>query len=240
MPKIVWDAAGQHFYETGTDHGVLYIQNSDGAYPKGVPWNGLTAVSESPSGAEPTDLWADNIKYASIRSAETFGATIEAYTYPEEFAVCDGSAELTKGVYVGQQSRQPFGFSYRTKVANDTATESDDGYKIHLIYSATASPSEKAYQTVNDSPEAITFSWELTTTPVPVEGFKPTSTLVIDTLKAPKAFVDKLEEALYGTDTLEAHLPTPDEIIAMIKETVPDTGGSEDSGTDEVQRAIFG
>lgn len=231
MAKIVWDAAGEHFYETGTDHGVLYPQSADGTYPKGVPWNGLTAVSESPSGAEPTDLWADNIKYASIRSAETFGATIEAYTYPEEFAVCDGSAELSKGVYVGQQARQPFGFSYRTNVANDTATEEDDGYKIHLIYSATASPSEKAYQTVNDSPEAITFSWELTTTPVPVEGFKPTSTLVIDTRKASKAFVQKLEEVLYGTDTLEPKLPSPSEIIEMIKETSENGTGEEDTQT---------
>lgn len=173
MAKLVWDKTGERYYETGVNRGVLYPQDSHGKYPKGVVWNGLTAVTKSPGGAEASDYYADNIKYASIRSAETYGATIEAYTYPDEFAACDGSAEITQGVMIGQQSRKPFGFAYRTLIGNDTASEEDDGYKLHLVYNSTASPSEKAYQTINESPEAITFSWEITTTPVDISGYKP-------------------------------------------------------------------
>lgn len=226
MSKLVWDKSGERYYETGTDRGVLYVQAADGTYPKGVVWNGITAVTESPSGAETTDLWADNIKYASLRSAETFGCTIEAYTYPDEFMECDGSKEVAPGVYIGQQSRNTFGFSYRTKVGNDTATESDDGYKLHLVYGATASPSEKAYQTVNDSPEAITLSWEVETTPVNVEipgeqEFKPTATLTLNTLKMSAAAIKEIEDILYGTVDQEARLPLPAEVIQiMAKYTV--------------------
>lgn len=223
MSKIVWDATGERFYETGVNHGVLYTQKADGTYNNGVAWNGLTAVTESPDGAESTDLWADNIKYASLRSAETFGATIEAYTYPEEFAACDGSAALDDGVYIGQQSRTPFGFCYRTEVGSDTmAADSDAGYKIHIIYNATASPSEKAYETINDSPDAITFSWEIDTTPIPVTGHKPTATLVIDSTKISAENLALIEDKLYGTDAgtgttaTEPTLLTPDEILDLI------------------------
>ena len=214
---IEWDAAGKRFYENGTDRGVLYPMDAQGAYTKGVAWNGLTAVTESPEGAEPTDLYADNGKYATLRSTETFGCTIEAYTYPEEFAECDGSAQIAKGVFAGQQDRRGFGFSYRTNVGNDTATTSDDGYKIHLVYGCTASPSEKSYATVNDSPDAITFSWEVKTTPVNVAGYKPTATLVIDTRFADAEKVKQLEDMLYGTDnTAYAKLPTPAEVIELM------------------------
>lgn len=225
MSKIIWDNTGERLYETGVNHGVLYTQKADGTYNNGVAWNGLTAVTESPDGAESTDLWADNIKYASLRSAETFGATIEAYTYPEEFAVCDGSAEIFEGVYVGQQSRTPFGFCYRTEVGSDTmAADSDAGYKIHIIYNATASPSEKAYETINDSPDAITFSWEIDTTPIPVSGHKPTATLVIDSTKIPSEKLTLIENKLYGTDAdteagttaTEPTLLTPDQILDLI------------------------
>ncbi len=213
MPKLEWDKTGERFYESGTKRGVLYVQNNDGSYGNGVAWNGLTAVSESPSGAEPTDLYADDAKYASMRSAETFGATIEAYTYPDEFAQCDGSAELVPGVMVGQQARKAFGFSYVTQVSNDVNL---DAYKIHLVYGATASPSEKAYTTINDSPDAITFSWTVETTPVNVTGMKPTSTIVIDTRKLDSGKVKAIEDILYGTDSAEARLPLPDEVKTII------------------------
>lgn len=216
MAKLVWDKTGERLYETGVSHGVLYVQDSTGAYPTGVAWNGLTAVTESPSGAEATPLYADDIKYLELRSAEEFGATIEAYTYPKEFEACDGSAELAEGVTIGQQDRQTFGLCYRTIVGNDVK-KNDLGYKLHLIYGATASPSEKGYQTVNDSPEAITFSWEVTTTPINVDGFKPTSSLTIDSTKVDKSKLGTLEEKLYGTESAEATLPTPDEVAAIFK-----------------------
>lgn len=219
MAKLEWDKVGERFYETGTSKGVLYPQDNKGTYPKGVVWNGLISVSESPSGAEASDLYADDIKYATLRSAETFGCTIEAYTYPDEFASCDGSKEVTDGVFVGQQARNSFGFSYRTVIGNDTSTEEDDGYKIHMVYGATASPSEKAYSTINDSPEAITFSWEVTTTPVNVPGSKPTATLIIDSRKADKDKLAALEEILYGSESKEARLPLPEEVINLFKET---------------------
>lgn len=222
MAKLVWDAVGERFYETGASKGVLYPQDA-GAYPKGVAWNGLTAVTESPGGAEPNDLYADDIKYATLRSAETFGGTIEAYTYPTEFGLCDGTMtpENVEGVLVGQQPRTSFGLSYVTKIGNDTTD--DLGYKLHLVYGATASPSEKAFATINDSPEAITFSWEFTTTPVSIAGFKPCATLVIDSRKADSEKLAALEAVLYGDDTNEPHLPLPDEVITMFKKT----GGSE-------------
>lgn len=216
MAKLVWDKTGERLYETGVSHGVLYVQDSTGAYPAGVAWNGLTAVTESPSGAEATPLYADDIKYLELRSAEEFGATIEAYTYPKEFEACDGSAELAEGVTIGQQDRKAFGLCYRTIVGNDVK-KNDLGYKLHLIYGATASPSEKGYQTVNDSPEAITFSWEVTTTPINVDGFKPTSSLTIDSTKVDKSKLDALEAKLYGTESAEATLPTPDEVAAIFK-----------------------
>lgn len=225
MAKLVWDQAGERLYETGTDHGVVYPQDNSGAYPKGYAWNGLTSVSESPSGAEPTDLWADNIKYLSIRSAEEFGATIEAYTYPDEFAVLDGSAELTEGVMIGQQTRKAFGFCYRSRVGNDIQFE-EHGYKLHLIYGCTVSPSEKAYQTINDSPEAITFSWEMTTTPVAVTGYKPTASMTIDSTKftgAKADYLQDLEDVLYGTATEDARLPLPDEVLAILSGSSTDT-----------------
>ncbi len=215
MAKIVWDKAAEHFYETGVDHGVLYPQKDDGSYDKGVAWNGLTAVTESPSGAEATDLYADNIKYLSLLSAETFGATIEAYTYPDEFAKLDGSAELSEGVMIGQQARSAFGLCYRTQVGNDVKG-SDYGYKLHIIYGAKASPSEKAYSTINDSPEAITFSWELSTTPVSIDGFKPTASLVIDSTKVGATKMAKLEAKLYGTDAGPSGSPAATEPTLLL------------------------
>ena len=216
MAKLVWDQSGQRFYETGVKNGVLYVQDESGAYPKGVAWNGLTAVTESPSGAEATPLYADDIKYLELYSAEEFGATIEAYTYPEEFEVCDGSAEVASGVVIGQQARKAFGLCYKTVIGNDVKGN-DLGYKIHLIYGCKAAPSEKAYQTINDSPEAITFSWEVTTTPVNVEGFKPTSTLVIDSTKVDAEKLAAVEAKLFGSASEEAMLPLPDEIVDMMK-----------------------
>ena len=213
---IEWDAAGKRYYENGTDRGVLYVMDELGAYGVGVPWNGLTAVTESPDGAEPTDLYADNQKYATLRSAETFGCTIEAYTYPDEFMACDGSAQIAKGVYAGQQERQGFGFAYRTNIGNDTATKSDDGYKIHLVYGCTASPSERSYETVNDSPDAITLSWEVTTTPINVAGYKPTATLVIDSRVADTTKLAALEAKLYGSETTDPMLPLPAEVIELM------------------------
>ena len=183
MAKIVWDKSSERLYETGVKNGVLYVQGTGGTYPKGVAWNGLTAVTESPSGAEPTPLYADDITYLNLLSTEEFGATIEAYTYPDEFAECDGSKSLAAGVYIGQQARKAFGMCYKTTLGNDTEGN-DHGYKLHIIYGALAAPSEKAYETINDSPEAITFSWEISTTPVNVKGSKPTATIVIDSTKA--------------------------------------------------------
>ena len=222
MAKLVWDKTGERFYETGVKQGVLYIP-TDGVYSKGVAWNGLTAVTESPSGAEATALYADDIKYLNLLSTEEFGATIEAYTYPDEFAVCDGSAELTKGVTIGQQKRSTFGLCYKTTIGNDT-DGNDHGYKLHIIYGALATPSEKAYSTINDSPDAVTFSWEITTTPVNVTGQKPTASLVIDSTKADKTKLEALEAILYGKDPTseEAHdgveprLPLPDEIKTLM------------------------
>lgn len=214
MSKLVWDQTGERYYETGVSKGVLYPQVA-GAYPKGVAWNGLTAVTESPSGAEATPMYADDIKYLNLMSVEEYGATVEAYTYPEEFAECDGSAAIATGVYIGQQTRKPFGMSYRTVLGNDVENNAH-GYKIHIIYGAMAAPTEKAYATINDSPEAITFSWELTTTPVAVEGFKPTASVTIDSTKVDAEKLALLEEALYGTEEKEAYLPLPDEIITLL------------------------
>lgn len=216
MAKLVWDETGKRLYETGVSKGVLYVQADDGTYGNGVAWNGLTAVNESPSGAEATPLYADDIKYLELTSTEEYGASIEAYTYPEEFEQCDGSAELGAGVTIGQQPRKPFGFCYRTLIGNDVKNN-DYGYKIHIVYGAKAAPSEKAYQTVNDSPEAITFSWELTTTPVNVEGHKPTACVTIDSTKVDAAKLTSIEEALYGSDTKEPKLLLPDEIAAILK-----------------------
>lgn len=217
MAKIVWDQSGQRLYETGVKMGVLYVQDASGAYPKGVAWNGLTAVNETPSGAEATPLYADDIKYLNLRSAEDFGATIEAYMYPEEFEQCDGSAELAPGVKIGQQARNAFGLCYRTVLGNDIAGN-DYGYKLHIIYGATAAPSEKSYATINDSPEAITFSWEVNCTPVEVEGFKPTASLVIDSTKVDAEKLAALEAKLYGDESTEAMLPLPAEIAEIFKE----------------------
>lgn len=215
MAALTWDDAGTRLYETGVDRGVLYVMSS-GTYGTGVAWNGLTGVTESPSGAEATALYADNIKYLSLYSAEEFGATIEAYTYPDEFAECDGSAELANGTYAGQQDRKTFGLSYRTIIGNDSDGQSH-GYKLHLIYGAMASPSEKAYATVNDSPEAITFSWEITTTPVNVTGMKPTACITIDSTKADPTCLKALENKLYGSDSAgTATLPLPDEVKTLM------------------------
>jgi len=214
--KIVWDETGKRFYETGIDHGVLFVMDANGAYPKGVAWNGLTGVTESPSGAEASPQYADNIKYLNLVSAEEFGATIEAFTYPDEFAVCDGSAEAVLGVKFGQQSRKQFGLAYRTLLGNDVAGQ-ELGYKLHLIYGAMAAPSEKGYQSINDSPEALTFSWEVTTTPVEVAGFKPTASIVIDSTKADAAKLAALEIILYGTaPSTEGRLPLPAEVITLM------------------------
>lgn len=218
MAKLVWDKTGEHLYETGVDHGVLYFPDQTGAYKNGVAWNGLISVSESPSGAEATGQYADNIKYLNLISAEEFGATIEAYTYPEEFEACNGNKELVDntGVYVGQQSRSVFGFCYRTMIGNDIDGQ-DHGYKLHLVYGCQVSPSEKAYQTINDSPEALTFSWELSTTPVNVTGKKPTALLVIDSTKIDSTKLAKIEAKLYGDETSTgAVLPTPDEIAEIL------------------------
>ena len=215
MSKIVWDAVGDHIFETGVRNGVLYLKDAQGAYNTGVAWNGLTSVSESPEGAEPTDLYADDIKYLSLMSAENFKATIEAYTYPVEFEECDGSATIAKGVVIGQQSRKPFGLCYRTSIGNDT-DGNEHGYKLHIVYGCQASPSEKQYSTINDSPDAVTFSWEVSTTPVNVTGKKPTATLIIDSTKADKAKLTALEAILYGAESTEPRLPLPDEIATLM------------------------
>ena len=217
MAKIEWDKTGERFYETGVKNGVLYVQEG-GSYQNGVAWNGLTAVTESPSGAEATPLYADDIKYLNLLSAEEFGATIEAYTYPDEFAACDGSAALADGVMIGQQARKTFGLCYKTTIGNDT-NGNDYGYKLHIIYGALAAPSEKAYATINDSPEAITFSWEVTTTPVNVTGAKPTAYITIDSTKADPTKLAALEDVLYGKDGEpgnEPRLPLPDEIKTLM------------------------
>lgn len=214
MAKLVWDQTGERYYETGVKKGVLYVQE-EGAYPKGVAWNGLTAVTESPSGAEATALYADDIKYLNLMSVEEFGCTIEAYTYPDEFMQCDGSAELVAGVTLGQQPRKTFGLAYVTTIGNDVAGNKH-GYKIHLVYGGLAAPSEKAYATINDSPEAITFSWEVTTTPVNVEGFEPTASIVIDSTKVDAEKLAALEAVLYGSESEEAKLPLPNEIVTLI------------------------
>lgn len=215
MSKIVWDQTGERLYETGVKRGVLYVQDSGGTYPKGVAWNGLTAVTESPSGAEATPLYADDTKYLNLISTEELGGTIEAYTYPDEFAECDGSASIATGVYIGQQSRKTFGMCYTTTVGNDVDSNAH-GYKLHLIYGALASPSEKAYSTINDSPEAITFSWEFSTTPVNVTGFKPTANIVIDSTKATPEKLAALEKILYGDTEVEPRLPLPDEVAQVM------------------------
>lgn len=228
MSKIVWDKVGERTYETGTKQGVLYPQAADGTYPKGVAWNGLTSVSESPDGGDANDIYADDIKYLVLRGVENFGGTIEAYTYPDEFAECDGSAQIVSGVVIGQQPRKTFGFSYVSTIGNDTEMDSH-GYKIHLIYGASASPSEKSYETINDSPEPITFSWEFTTIPVNVSGHKPTAVITIDSTKFPpqqdgkkNAKLQALEDILYGTDgadgagATEPRLPLPDEVVTLL------------------------
>ena len=222
--RLKWDETGKRFYETGVNQGVLYLLNAvNNTYDKGVAWNGLSTVTESPSGAEATAVYADNTKYLSLLSTEEFGATVEAYTYPDEFAECDGSASIATGVSIGQQNRKVFGLCYKTVLGNDTKGN-DYGYKIHIIYGAKASPSEKGYSTINDSPEAIAFSWELTTTPVTVNGFKPTASLVIDSTKADPTKLKALEDILYGTDAgaegtpaaTAPRLPLPDEIATLM------------------------
>lgn len=229
--KLVWDKTGERLYETGVDHGVLYPIQAGGVYSKGVAWNGLSAVSESPSGAEASPIYADNIKYLNLMSAEEFGATVEAYMYPDEFAECDGSVEVVPGMFAGQQSRKTFGLSYRTILGNDV-DNNDYGYKLHLIYGALAAPSEKGYSTINDSPEPITLSWEISTTPVAIntviddKKLKPTACLTFDSTKFDATFMAKLEEILYGTeptteggtDGVDARLPLPDEILKLYQE----------------------
>lgn len=220
MAKLEWDKTGTHYFENGVDHGVLYPQTDGEAsggvvYGDGVAWNGLTSVTQSPEGAEPSAVYADNIKYLSLLSVEEFNATIEAYTYPDEFAACDGSASLGEGVTIDQQARKTFCLSYRTKIGNDV--NNDLGYKIHIIYGCLAAPSERAYETVNDSPEAMTLSWEISTTPVVVTGFKPTSHLVIDSTKVKPAALKAIEDALYGGETEKAKVLMPDEVAALIK-----------------------
>ena len=215
MSKLVWDQSGKRLYETGVDHGVLYPIQTGGVYSKGVAWNGLTAVTESPSGADVNDIYADNMKYLGLVGAEKFGATVEAYTYPDEFAECDGSVELVKGATIGQQNRKVFGIVYRTVIGNDV-DGNEHGYKLHLIYGATAAPSEKAYNTINEDPEAITFSWELSTTPVNVTGHKPTASLTIDSTKADPTKLAELEKILFGDTETEPRLPLPDEIAQLL------------------------
>ena len=223
MSKLVWDKTGERLFETGVSKGVLYPIQTGGVYTKGYAWNGLSAVTESPSGAEATPIYADNIKYLNMLSAEEFAATIEAYTYPDEFAECDGSANLADGVSIGQQARKTFGLCYRTEIGNDV-DGNDHGYKLHLIYGCMAAPSEKAYATINDSPEAISFSWEVSTTPVNVNGFKPTASITIDSTKADAEKLAALEEILYGKDPttesagdgVEPRLPLPDEIATLM------------------------
>lgn len=231
MSKLIWDQTGAREYETGVKNGVLYPQGEGGTYPKGVAWNGLISVTESPSGAEATPLYADDIKYLNLMSNEEFGATIEAYMSPEEFDECDGTASLATGVSIGQQKRKAFGMAYKTIIGNDV-DGNDYGYKLHIIYGALAAPSEKAYSTVNDSPEAMTLSWEVSTTPVTVDGFKPTATVVIDSTKADKEKLAALEAILFGSESKEARLPLPDEIATIMG---PESAGGSVPGEAEVQ-----
>lgn len=224
MSALTWDGIGERLYETGVDHGVLYIPGPSGTYDNGYAWNGLTTVTESPSGAESNPQYADNIKYLNLLSAEEFGATIEAFTYPDEFAQCDGTAVPQAGVSVGQQPRKTFGMSYRTRVGNDLSG-TEFGYKIHLIYGALAAPSEKAFATINDSPEAITFSWEVTTTPVEVGtvngvDYKPTASLTVDSTKVDATALQNLENVLYGTAGTDPRLPMPAEVLGFFSGTV--------------------
>lgn len=216
MAAIVWDQTGSREYETGVDHGVLYpVDTADGSYDTGVPWNGLSTVTESPSGAEPSPIYADNIKYLNLMSVEEFNATIEAYTYPDEFAECDGSKEASAGLLIGQQPRKGFGLCYRTLKGNDVLGQ-DYGYKLHLVYGCLAAPSEKAFASINDTPEAIAFSWEISTTPVPVTGFKPTALIVIDSTKVDAVKLAALEAMLYGGEATQATLPLPDVVISTL------------------------
>lgn len=222
MAALVWDVSGSKWYETGLDHGVVYAMDSAGSYPKGVAWNGLTAFTKSPSGAEASKIYADNTTYAVLRSVEEFKATIEAYMYPPEFAALDGTKSPVEGLYVGQQSRGTFGFTCRTKMGNDTATEDDDAYKLHLVYGLTASPSEKSYATTNDSPEAITFSWECESVPVScskLSGVETTSELVVVSNEVKAANLAKLEAIIYGSEDEEARLPLPDEVYEILSAT---------------------
>ena len=217
MGKLVFNGVGDRLFDTGVKKGVLYVMGDEGQYENGVVWNGLTAVTEKPTGAETTNLYADDVKYVVIYGAEEFEATIEAYTYPEEFEQCDGSAVLTTGVNVGQQTRKTFAFCYTTSLGNDTQGQ-DFGYKIHIIYGCKAKPSEKSYSTINDSPEAVTFSWDVSTTPVPVEGMNPTATLVVDSTRVAPEKLKKLEDKLYGTESEEATLPLPNEVKQLLSE----------------------
>lgn len=239
MTKLAWDKTGERFYETGVDRGVLYIPNVSGVYDHGYAWNGLTTLTESPSGADSNPQYADNIKYLNLLSVEEFGGTIEAFTYPDQFAQCDGTATPQAGVTMGQQSRKTFGLSYRTKVGNDVAGN-DYGYKIHLVYNALAAPSEKAFATVNDSPAAMAFSWGFTTTPIDVGviggmTYKPTASMVVDSTKVDATALAALEDALYGTVGVDPRLPTPAEVIAFFSGTVTEvvpTAPTYDAGTD--------
>lgn len=215
MTELVWDDAGKRLYETGVNNGVLFVVDDTGKYGLGVPWNGLISIAEKPSGAEPTPLYADNIKYLTLVGAEEFGATIEAYTYPDEFAECDGSYESSDGLFIGQQRRKKFGLVYKTLMGNDSLGNSL-GYKLHIIYGALAAPSEKSYATINDSPEAITFSWEITTSPVEITGFLPAAMIVVDSTKADASKLALLEEQLFGAYLVDSNLPSPDEIIAIL------------------------
>ena len=217
MSKLVWDKTGERLYETGVKQGVLYPQAAGGTYPKGVAWNGISTINESPSGAESSPIYADDTKYLNLISNEELSASIEAYTYPDEFAECDGSAEIATGITIGQQPRKAFGLAYKTTLGNDIVGN-EYGYKLHLLYGCKAAPSEKAYSTINDSPEAITFSWEISTTPVNVKGFKPTSNLTIDSSKVAPEKLAALEAVLFGSESVEARLPLPDEIITLVGE----------------------
>jgi hypothetical protein len=243
MTRLVWDKVGERRYETGVDHGVLYIPNNQGVYNSGYAWNGLTTVTESPSGAEANPQYADNIKYLNLMSVEEFGATVEAFTYPDEFGQCDGSASPVPGVRLGQQGRKTFGLSYRTKVGNDL--DPDAGYKIHLVYGALAAPSEKAFASVNDSPEAITFSWELTTTPVDVPGtnpatgkaYKPMASMEIDSTEVDADALAQLETILYGTAGADPRMPLPGEVIALFSGTITEVtppAPTFDTATDDI------
>ncbi len=217
MSKLVWDKVGARYYETGVDRGVLFVQKTDGSYEKGVAWSGLRSVNENPDGADATDLYADNIKYGVMRSAENFKATVGAYMAPDEFDACDGCAEMVEGVTIGQQERTPFALAYRTRIESDTSKGGKD-YKLNIIYNATAAPSERSHETVNDSPSAMELSWDVETTPIEVEGFDPTAHITIDSRKVSAAAMKKIEEALYGTDSEESKLLLPNELVEMIKQ----------------------